>query len=94
MMVRVTLPIPERVLLRLRERSQVEGRSMNETAVEALLQGLGEEPPAPDWRILGGLAEVPPAQTYDPAQWTSLRLSDASSARDLEDALDWVRGSP
>jgi hypothetical protein len=92
MSAKVTLRIPEHVLERLRERSQAEGRSLNDTAVDTLLAGLGETAARQGWRDLGDLVATPPERPYDPAEFAPLREAVTVSAAGVMDALQWVRG--
>ncbi len=89
---KVTLRLPRRLLTRLRERSQDEGRSLNETTVRTLERGLGEAHADEGWRVLGPLLEVAPTRRYNSQQVRRLRVALAPDARQLEEDLDWVRG--
>ena len=92
MVTKLTLRLPEPVALRLREQSRAAGLSINETAVRALLRGLGDEAPDADWRMLGDLVEVPPTRRYDPEEIDRLRGTLSPGARGIVEELDWVRG--
>ena len=91
--MKVTLRVPEDLMDRLREKSRVEGRSLNDAAVAALASGLGA---ARDdgWRSLGSLVSVPPERAYDPAEFAKLRAATGACLSGFMEALDWVRGEP
>ncbi len=89
---KVTLRLPRHLLTRLRERSQEEGRSLNETTVRTLERGLGEAPADEGWRVFGPLLEVAPTRRYNPRQVRRQRAALAPGARRLEEDLDWARG--
>ena len=108
MATKLTLRLPERVAARLREQSRAEGRSINETAVRALLRGLEDEAPnarmgdtdtgmgdkASDagWRVLGDLVEVPPTRRYDPDEMRRLHAELKPGTGSIDEDLDWIRG--
>lgn len=93
MAIKMTVRLPERVVERLRERSQTDGVSINEAAVRALQSGLGEEVPDTDWRILGDLVEVPPRHRLDVEELRALRQRlHLTGAQAMMDELDWIRG--
>ena len=89
----VTLEIPESILERLLKRSEAEGRSLDETAVEVLVAGLGELPDE-GWRALGSMVAVPPSRRYNPERIRQLRAGLGRAAREVLEELDWVRGGP
>jgi hypothetical protein len=93
MATKMTVRLPERVVERLRERSQADGVSINEAAVRALESGLGEEAPDADWRVLGDLVEVPPRRRLDVEELRALRQRlRLAGAQAMMDELDWIRG--
>jgi hypothetical protein len=66
---------------------------VNDAAVRALERGLGGEVTEDDrWLALGPLLERPPRTRYDREEMRRLRARVGDSGRELEDALDWVRG--
>lgn len=91
MSARVTLRLPEPLIERLRERSAAEGRSLNDTAVQALRAGL-EGPAEADGRALGPLVEVPPRHRFDLSQLHRVRGDLRLDARGVMQELDWLRG--
>ena len=60
-MTKTTLRLPEHVMSKLRQRSQIEGRSVNDIAIDALSRGLGEERKEDALRSLGKLLARPAA---------------------------------
>lgn len=61
MTTKTTLRLPEAVARQLRERSAKENRSLNDTAVRALLVGLGDDLGEDDWwRVYGDMVAIPP----------------------------------
>lgn len=92
MMAKVTLRLPAPLLERLRERGRQEGRSLNDTAVQALERGLGGPAADEGWRALGSILEVTPGHAYDPDALRRLWAGTGSAGRGLSADLDWVRG--
>lgn len=92
MVAKATLRIPVRLLDKLRERSRLEGRSLNETAVLAIERGLGGAGADEGWQALGTLLEVRPTAAYDPDELARLQADLGQDGRGLVDDLDWVRG--
>ena len=89
----VILQVPDDLMERLHRQSQAHGRSINETAVRALLAGL-EEPAQGAWWIgLGPLVVVPPTRPFDPERFRRLQAGLHADAQNLLDVLDWVRGT-
>lgn len=77
----------------VRRNGRQEGRSLNETAILAIEQGLGGgEASEEGWLALGAVLEEPPTRRYDADErrrrWNRLR----PGARGLQEDLDWVRG--
>jgi hypothetical protein len=89
----VTLQVPEALMERLRRQSQTEGRSINETAVRALVAGLEESVQDAWWTRLGPLVAAPPTRRYDPDRLRQLQKGLHLDPEDLLRELDWVRGS-
>jgi hypothetical protein len=91
MVAKATLRLPVSLLERLREKSRLEGRSLNETAVEAIERGLGG---APDegWLALRSVVEAPPSTRYDAEELRRLRARLGPGSRGLSEDLDWARG--
>lgn len=89
---KVTLRLPQRLLTRLTERSEEEGRSLNDTAVRTQERGLGEASTREGGRVLGPLLEVAPTEGYDPKQLRRKRAGLAADAQGLDEGLDWTRG--
>jgi hypothetical protein len=77
---------------RLRKRSRLEGRSLNEMAVLAIERGLGGGTADEGWLALASMLEVPPAARYDPEALRELQARLGPAARGLSEDLDWVRG--
>lgn len=88
----VTLENPESILERLLKRSEAEGRSLDETAAEVLVAGLGELPDE-GWRALGSMVAVPPSRRYNQERIRQLRAGLNVATRGMMEELDWVRGS-
>jgi hypothetical protein len=92
MLAKTTLRLPQPLMDELRERSRLEGRSLNETAVHAIERGLGRLAADEGWLALGAVLEEMPARQYDAAalrrRWSRL----GPRSRGLQDDLDWVRG--
>jgi hypothetical protein len=88
----VTLRVSDAVMERLRRQSQAEGRSLNETAVRALVAGL-DEPKESWWPDLGALVAAPPTRRYDPERLRQLQEGLHVDPEDLLKELDWLRGS-
>jgi hypothetical protein len=93
MVAKATLTLPAQLLASLRERSQQEGLSLNETAVQAIERGLGGAAAEEGWRALGALVEVPPTLRYDADAMRQLRVGLGPSSHGLEEDLDWARGA-
>jgi hypothetical protein len=94
MVAKMTIRLPERVAAQLRERSNANGLSLNETTVRAIERGLGQGD-APDeewWRGLGDLVERPPLKKYDPDEFDRLRRGLSPGPGSILDDLDWIRG--
>ncbi len=97
MATKLTVRLPERVVEKLRARSEADGLSLNETVVRALEHGLdhpSSESEGEWWRSLGDLVARPPLQPFDPErlrwqqQQQPIGLDDA---RGVMEELDWVR---
>jgi hypothetical protein len=92
MLAKATLRLPAPLLKRLRERSREEGRSLNETAIQAIERGLGGMSSDDGWLALGSVLEEAPERRYDAdlvrQRWSRL----GPGARGLHEDLDWVRG--
>lgn len=93
MSVTVTLQVPNALMERLRRQSQAEGRSINETAVRALVAGLEESPQERWGSNLGALVAAPPTRRYDPERLRQHQAGLNVDPEDLLKELDWVRGS-
>jgi len=91
-MTKTTLRVPDPVMEALRERSQAEGRSVNDVAVEALQRGLGQDSPESAVRILGALLARAGAP-FDAVQLGEERRRLGLRSGDLSADLHWVRGS-
>ena len=88
-----TLHVPDALTERLRQQSQAEGRSINETAVRALVACLEESPQERWWTDLIALVAAPPTRRYDPERLRQLQAGLNVDPEDLLKELDWVRGS-
>ncbi len=88
MVARATLTLPAPLLARLRERSRQEGRSLNETAVQAIERGLGGVAADEGWLALGSVVEAPPVRRYDAAELRKLRVGLRPAARALHEDLE------
>jgi len=93
MVTKMTVRLPDRVAGRLRDRSDADGLSINETLVRVLERGL-DEPSREDewWRALGDLIEKPPLGRYDPAAMRRFHATLTPSSTSILEDLDWVRG--
>ena len=94
-MTKLTVRLPERVAARLRERSETEGLSLNETLVRAVERGLDQPPANEDdewWRELGDLIERPPLKKHDPARLDRMLNGIDKGKGSILDDLDWTRG--
>ena len=91
-MIKTTLRLPEPVAAKLRERSRLEGRSMNDVAIDALARGLGEESPDDALRALRSLIVRPATGVFDPEEHERWRREFGLDGN-LQEDLDWVRGS-
>ena len=89
----VTLLVPDILMERLRRQSQAEGRSINETAIRALVAGLAVPVENGWWTGLGSLVDAPPTRHYDPERLRRLQEGLHVDPEDLLRELDWVRGS-
>jgi hypothetical protein len=92
MLGKATLRLPVPLLNKLRERSRLEGRSLNETAVQAIERGLGGSSSDDGWLALGSVLEVPPVARFDPDELRRLQADLGPSVRGLSEDLDWTRG--
>ena len=92
-MTKTTLRLPEPVAAKLRERSRLERRSMNDVAIDALARGLGEESPDDAMRPLRGMIFRPATHKFDPEEFEEMRQRLGLENGDLQEDLDWVRGS-
>jgi hypothetical protein len=92
MVGKATLRLPAPLLDRLREKSRLEGRSLNETAVRAIELGLGGDSPDEGWLALGSVLETPPTARYDPEKLRQMRARLGPGAGALLEDLDWARG--
>ena len=102
-MAKTTLRVPDRVIEALRQRSQEEGRSVNDVAIQALERGLGiEEEPDAWWKSLYPLKFTPPTRKFDAEEWDRYlkerdkrlgwsRDERLAEARGLQQALQWVK---
>ena len=95
-MTKLTVRLPERVATQLRERSEADGLSLNETLVRALERGLGRASPDEAdedewWRGLGDFIQRPPLKKHDPARLDQLREGLDPGKGSIMDDLDWTR---
>ncbi|HVA22935.1 MAG TPA: hypothetical protein VMW62_00915, partial [Chloroflexota bacterium] len=86
-----TLRLPDYLMDKLRTKSALEGRSLNDTAVDVLLQGLGEPAGQETWRSLRGLVERPPAGNVDLAEVRRLSVQLPPAAAAVIRELDRAR---
>ena len=91
-MAKMTVRLPDPVLERLRARSRLEGRSLNDATVDAILRGLGEVVTDAPWRALGQLVQSPPSESFDLDVIRRARQSLREAGAGLQKDLDWVRG--
>jgi hypothetical protein len=92
MLAKATLRLPAPLLEKLRERSRQEGRSLNETAVQAIERGLVGVASDEGWLALGSVLEEQPTRRYDADQLRRRWVRLGPGARGLPEDLDWVRG--
>jgi Arc-like DNA binding domain len=92
MLAKATLRLPEPLLEKLRERSRQEGRSLNETAIHVLEQGLGGTVEDEGWLALGSVLEELPTRRYDADALRKRWVRLGPGTRGLHDDLDWARG--
>ncbi|HEV2126664.1 MAG TPA: Arc family DNA-binding protein [Chloroflexota bacterium] len=100
MATKLTVRLPDRVVEKLRARSEADGLSLNETVVRTLEHGLEHPSTQPEeewWRALGDLVARPPLQPFDPESlhrlhqlWQQHPIG-RERARGVMDALEWVR---
>lgn len=93
MVVKTTLTLSPALMARLRERSEQEGRPLNETAVRALERGLGGAAADEGFIAVDAVVEVPPVRRYDLEEMARLRRDLGAAARGLQEDLDWARGA-
>lgn len=83
--------MPDQIFQRLREQSEAQGRSIDETALRAIRIGLGEPSPPPWWSDLGALLAKAPTRRFMPERPRTVE-DDARPDEDILLDLDWVRG--
>jgi hypothetical protein len=90
--MKATFRLPDELMQELRRRSQEDGRSLNETAIEALWLGLGREWESGDpAEALGSFVAQRATAPYDPDALRRALTPLPNSARELDKALDWTR---
>jgi hypothetical protein len=93
MSTRVTLTMPDQDFQRLRDQSEAEGRSIDETALRAIRVGLGESSSPPWWNDLGALLAKTPTRRFEQERFPNVE-DGAGPDEDILLDLDWVRGGP